>query len=124
MFHLNNLEKKYPIDAKIPTTTIITNGAIYQPTVNKMPVKTISIIYPSLIVHLSTLHIGGLTPSSTTPELGYTLPLFHNHLGLDSYIFYSSPTSIFLIRLQYDSKSISVSTCLGLTAYRANLIAI
>ena len=54
MFHLNNLEKKYPIDAKTPTTTIITNGAIYQPIANKTPVRTISIIYPFLIVHLST----------------------------------------------------------------------
>ena len=68
MFHLNILDIKYPIEATIPTTTIITNGAIYQPTANKIPVKIISIIYPFLIVHISTLRIGGLIPSNTTLE--------------------------------------------------------
>ena len=84
MFHLNNLEKKYPIEATTPTTAIITNGVIYQPMANKIPMPIICIIYPFLIVHLSTCRIDGLTPSNTTQELRYTLLLFHNHLGLDN----------------------------------------
>ena len=68
MFHLNNLEKKYPIEAKIPTAIIITNGAIYHPTQSKIPTQIHSIIYPFLVVHLSTCRIGGQAPSNTTLE--------------------------------------------------------
>ena len=88
----------------IPTTAIITNGAIYQPTASKIPIPIISIIYPFLIVHLSTYRIGGLPPSNTIPGLGYTLPLSLNRLGL-----YNSSHSLFvtLSAISYINGSIS-----------------